>query len=77
MNTPKNSMINEYSTAMDIHHGCSLSVKCRRPRIHDTALQAMLGFLMIAISAIHMPANAANNGDDIRVCIEFKSGATR
>ena len=65
MNTPKNSMTNEYGTAMDIHHGCSLSVKRRRPRIHDTALQAMLGFLMIAISAIHMPANAANNGDDI------------
>jgi small-conductance mechanosensitive channel len=48
---------------MDVGYGCRSDVE--RHSIRYNALQLILGFLIIAISAIYVPASAVNNNDEI------------
>ena len=58
MNTLKNSNADDRGIAMDIDGGHRRDVE--RNNIRYNALQVVLGFLIIAISAIYIPASAAN-----------------
>ena len=58
MNTLKNSNADDRGIAIDIDCGHRRDVE--RNSIHYNAVQVILGFLVIAISAIYLPASAAN-----------------
>ena len=73
MNTLKNSTVDGHGTAMDFDYGCRLDVE--RHSIHYNALHVILGFFIIVISAIHVPANAANNNDEISANEQTRSQA--
>jgi small-conductance mechanosensitive channel len=73
MNTLKNSTVDGHGTAMDFDYGCRLDVE--RHSIHYNALHVILGFFIVVISAIHVPANAANNNDEISANEQTRSQA--
>lgn len=62
MNTSKIDMTNQHSAVSDAH-----DQRCRNEKavpLHRSALQWLLGLLIIAVSAFYMPVGAANNQDE-------------
>lgn len=62
MNTSKIDMTNQHSAVSDAH-----DQRCRNEKavpLQRSALQWLLGLLIVAVSAFYMPAGAANNQDE-------------
>lgn len=64
MTTLKNITVDAHVTAPAVSHRSRHIEHCsiERPSVRHYALKAMLGFFIIAISALHTPVNAANTG---------------
>lgn len=75
MNTLKNNNADDRGIAMDIDGGHRRDVE--RNNIRYNAMQVVLGFLIIAISAIYIPASAANeqvSNEEDRSQVDSKPG---